>query len=64
MRNTYTRRVATLGILLAACGTAAVAQVRPYGDSKVVAPVPAPGYPEGIAVRAIACTFPDRPHSA
>src|SRR5205809_98491 len=38
--------------LLLVLGTTAFAQPnnRPLGDSKLIAPVPFPGYPEGIAV--------------
>jgi hypothetical protein len=42
------RRVSILALSLSLCGVALNAA---EGDSKVFAPVPAPGYPEGIAVR-------------
>jgi len=44
----YTRRSAVV-LLLAAMPV--LADHRPVGDSQIFAPVPAPGYPEGIAVR-------------
>ena len=44
----YTRRSAVM-LLLAAMPV--LADHRPVGDSQIFAPVPAPGYPEGIAVR-------------
>ena len=46
MKKQYTRRVAMLGVLCTGLGTAGFAQVRPYGDSRVFAPVPSPGIPK------------------
>lgn len=47
-----TKRFLFLGIALAALGlTPTPAPAQTLGDSAVVAPVPSPGFPEGIAVR-------------
>lgn len=46
-----TRRAAAAALLFGLFSSAVVAQDRPIGDSEVFASVPAPGYPEGIAVR-------------
>ena len=45
MKRFITPLAATLVLGLTAMGQ----NTRPIGDSKVVAPVPFPGYPEGIA---------------
>lgn len=48
MKHGFARRLLVAALL---CGAVAQAGPRPEGDSKVFAPVPAPGYPEGVAVR-------------
>lgn len=40
-----------VALLLALCAVPAFSQDRPFGDSQMIAPVPSPGFPEGIAVR-------------
>ena len=47
--------------LLILSPTLTSALTRSLGDSQVIAPVPLPGYPEGIATAAAASTFPAPP---
>lgn len=47
----FNRRTAILACALGVSGLSAAQPQRPFGDSQVVAAVPAPGFPEGIAVK-------------
>src|SRR5947209_1643149 len=54
MKTRFSALIALLGLLTVgqAAASAQCAPVqRPFGDTRVVAPVPPPGFPEGMAVR-------------
>jgi hypothetical protein len=43
--------IALTGLLTLGQAAAIAQSQRPFGDTQIVAPVPAPGFPEGMAVR-------------
>ena len=50
METRFSAFIALLGLLTVGQAAASAQSERSFGDTQIVAPVPAPGFPEGMAV--------------